>query len=96
VTRRRKAACHAKRFHVVAASACESARLSAEFEARRCFPNGLANSSGVVGRNLMRHGRQQLDWRIFRSSWSMMPAHNHDGVGGMHMYLPWWKFDQQE
>ena len=24
-----------------------------------------------------------------------MPAHNHDGVGGMHMYLPWWKFDRK-
>ena len=24
-----------------------------------------------------------------------MPAHNHDGVGGMHMYMPWWKFDRK-
>ena len=25
-----------------------------------------------------------------------VPPHNHDGVGGMHMYVPWWKFDPQE
>src|SRR5438128_11804679 len=24
-----------------------------------------------------------------------MPPHNHDGVGGMHMYIPWWKFDRK-
>jgi choline dehydrogenase-like flavoprotein len=24
-----------------------------------------------------------------------MPHHNHDGVGGMHMYMPWWKFDRK-
>lgn len=24
-----------------------------------------------------------------------MPPHNHDGVGGMHMYVPWWKFDRK-
>src|SRR5204863_174629 len=24
-----------------------------------------------------------------------MPRHNHDGVGGMHVYIPWWKFDRK-
>jgi len=24
-----------------------------------------------------------------------MPPHNHDGVGGMHMYVPWWKYDRK-
>src|SRR4029077_20772697 len=24
-----------------------------------------------------------------------VPPHNHDGVGGMHMYIPWWKFDRK-
>ena len=36
---------------VVAASACESARLLLNSKSPR-FPNGLANSSGQVGRNL--------------------------------------------
>ena len=21
--------------------------------------------------------------------------HNHDGVGGMHMYMPWWRFGKK-
>ena len=24
-----------------------------------------------------------------------MPPHNHDGTGGMHMYIPWWKYDRK-
>ena len=24
-----------------------------------------------------------------------MPVHNHDGVGGMHMYMPWWRFGKK-
>ncbi len=24
-----------------------------------------------------------------------MPVHNHDGVGGMHLYMPWWRFGQK-
>jgi choline dehydrogenase-like flavoprotein len=24
-----------------------------------------------------------------------VPAHNHDGVGGMHMYMPWWLFGKK-
>ncbi len=42
---------HARAF-IVAASACESARLLLNSKST-LFPDGLANSSGVVGRNLM-------------------------------------------
>jgi choline dehydrogenase-like flavoprotein len=42
---------HAQSF-VVAASTCESARLLLNSRSR-LFPDGLANSSGVVGRNVM-------------------------------------------
>jgi choline dehydrogenase-like flavoprotein len=24
-----------------------------------------------------------------------MPIHNHDGVGGMHLYMPWWRFGKK-
>src|SRR5260370_28045249 len=24
-----------------------------------------------------------------------MPAHNSAGTGGIHMYMPWWKFDRK-
>ena len=31
---------------------------------------------------------------IFRN-WRRMPAHNHDGTGGMHLYMPWWAYDRK-
>src|SRR6201998_3568114 len=77
---------------VVAASACESARLLLNSKSP-AFPNGIANSSGTVGKYLTdsvgssRFGHfPQLE---------KMPPHNHDGTGGMHMYMPWWKFDRK-
>src|ERR1700724_3262080 len=77
---------------VLAASACESARLLLNSKST-LFPDGLANSSGVVGRNLMDTVGSNAGG--YFESLERMPAHNHDGVGGMHMYLPWWKFDRK-
>ena len=82
---------HARAF-IVAASACESARLLLNSRST-FFPDGLANSSGVVGRNLM--DTVGSDGGGYFPQLERMPAHNHDGVGGMHMYLPWWKFDRK-
>jgi choline dehydrogenase-like flavoprotein len=77
---------------VVAASACESARLLLNSKST-LFPNGLANSSGTVGRYLM-DSVGSSGWGRF-PQFEKMPPHNHDGVGGMHMYMPWWKFDRK-
>ena len=82
---------HARAF-IVAASACESARLLLNSKST-LFPDGLANSSGVVGRNLMDSVGSHSGG--YFPQLERMPAHNHDGVGGMHMYLPWWKFDRK-
>ncbi len=82
---------YAKAF-IVAASACESARLLLNSRST-LFPDGLANSSGVVGRNLM--DTVGSDGAGYFPQLERMPAHNHDGVGGMHLYLPWWKFDRK-
>jgi len=82
---------HARAF-IVAASTCESARLLLNSRST-LFPDGLANSSGVVGRNLM--DTVGSDGGGYFPALEKMPAHNHDGVGGMHMYLPWWKFDRK-
>ena len=77
---------------VVAASACESARLLLNSKSN-LFPNGLGNSTGNVGR--------YLTDSVGSDGWGEIPAlekmppHNHDGVGGMHYYIPWWKFDRQ-
>ena len=82
---------HARAF-IVAASACESTRLLLNSKST-LFPDGLANSSGVVGRNLM--DSVGSNGGGYFPQLEKMPAHNHDGVGGMHLYLPWWKFDRK-
>ena len=82
---------HAKAV-MLAASACESARLLLN-SASSLFPDGLANSSGQVGRNLM--DSVGSDGGGFVPRMEKIPPHNHDGVGGMHMYVPWWKFERK-
>src|ERR1700758_5325139 len=82
---------HARAF-IVAASACESTRLLLNSKST-LFPDGLANSSGVVGRNLM--DTVGSDGGGYFPQLEKIPPHNHDGVGGMHMYIPWWKFDRK-
>ncbi len=77
---------------VVAASACESARLLLNSKSS-LFPNGLANSSGTVGRYLT--DSVGSDGSGIVPVLEKMPPHNHDGTGGMHLYIPWWKFDRQ-
>jgi choline dehydrogenase-like flavoprotein len=83
------------RSFIVAASTCESARLLLNSRST-LFPDGLANSSGVVGRNLM---DSVGSWGCgYFPQLEMMPPHNHDGSGGNylpHMYIPWWKFDRK-
>ena len=91
-----KASRSEKRVHakavVVAASACESARLLLNSKSS-LFPDGLANSSGAVGRNLM--DSVGSDGEGYFPQMEKIPPHNHDGVGGMHVYVPWWKYDRQ-
>jgi len=77
---------------VAAGSSCESARLLLNSRSRR-FPLGLANSSSVVGRNLMDSVGSMGAGYV--PALEKMPPHNHDGVGGMHLYIPWWKFDRK-
>jgi choline dehydrogenase-like flavoprotein len=83
------------RSFVVAASTCESARLLLNSRSA-VFPDGLANSSGVVGRNLM---DSVGSWGSgYFPQLENMPPHNHDGSGGNylpHVYIPWWKFDRK-
>jgi len=77
---------------VVAASACESARLLLN-STSTLFPDGLANFSGMVGRNLMDSVGSEGEG--YFPNMEKIPPHNHDGVGGMHVYVPWWKYDRQ-
>ncbi len=72
---------------VLAASACESARLLLNSKSS-AHPNGLANSSGVVGRYITDTTGTSVGG--FIPKMMDQPAHNCDGVGGMHVYMPWW------
>ena len=80
------------RAFVVGASSCESTRLLLNSKSS-LFPDGLANSSGVVGRYLM--DTVGSSGAGYFPQLEKMPPHNHDGVGGMHLYMPWWKFDRK-
>lgn len=72
---------------VLAASACESARLLLNSKSPM-HPNGLANSSGVVGKYL--HDSTGASRSAFVPALMNRKRYNEDGVGGMHMYVPWW------
>ena len=72
---------------VLAASALETSRLLLNSKSSR-FPNGLANSSGTVGKYIT--DTTGTDVGGFIPKMTDHVPHNHDGVGGMHLYMPWW------
>ncbi len=75
---------------VLGASSCESARLLLNSKSTR-FPNGLANSSNAVGRNLT--DSVAVHFRVHVPSLEGIKPHNNDGAGGAHMYCPWWLYE---
>jgi choline dehydrogenase-like flavoprotein len=75
------------RIVVLAASALESARLLFNSRSSR-FPQGLANSSGTVGKYIT--DTTGTDMAGFIPKLVDGIPHNEDGVGGMHLYMPWW------
>lgn len=77
---------------VVAASACESARLLLNSKSSR-HPDGLANSSGAVGRNLTDTVGYSLSGHI--PALEGMLKHNSDGYSGGHLYMPWFGLEQK-
>jgi choline dehydrogenase-like flavoprotein len=72
---------------VLAASACESARLLLNSKSTR-HPNGISNSSDVVGRYLTDSTGGNTSGYIP----ALMDGvrYNADGSGGAHLYSPWW------
>ena len=72
---------------VLAASACESARLMLNSKSS-LFPQGLGNSTGRVGKGLT--DTTGTDVAGFIPALVDHVPHNEDGVGGMHVYMPWW------
>jgi choline dehydrogenase-like flavoprotein len=56
------------------------------------FPNGIANSSGQLGRNFMEH----LDARAegYLPALSFFEPYAGDGIGGSHIIIPWFGYDR--
>jgi choline dehydrogenase-like flavoprotein len=71
---------------VLAASALESARLLLNSKSRQA--QGLANSSGVVGKYIT--DTTGTDVAGFIPAMIDHVPHNEEGVGGGHVYMPWW------
>ncbi|MXZ70094.1 MAG: GMC family oxidoreductase [Acidobacteria bacterium] len=78
---------------VVAASACESARLLLNSKTAE-HRDGVANGSGVVGRYLMDTVGFDISGHV--PALEGMPRYNSDGAGGAHLYMPWWGWETQE
>jgi len=72
---------------ILAASACESARLMLNSKSAR-HENGVGNSSGIVGKYL--HDSTGADMGGIIPELFDRKRYNEDGVGGMHVYTPWW------
>jgi choline dehydrogenase-like flavoprotein len=77
---------------VLAASACESARLLLNSKSPR-HADGLANSSGAVGKYLTDSVGFGMSATV--PALAGMPVHNTDGYGP-HVYIPWWMWDRHK
>jgi choline dehydrogenase-like flavoprotein len=82
----------AARAVVLGASACESVRILLNSKSAM-FPQGLANSSGKLGRYLMDTVGSSVSGQI--PLLENLPPHNEDGASGGHMYAPWWLYGEQ-
>ena len=78
---------------VLAASCCETARILLNSKNSH-FPNGVANSTGLVGRYIMDTVGASVSGYL--PILEDLPPQNEDGVGGMHLYMPWWQYQQQK
>ena len=72
---------------ILAASTCETARILLNSKSSR-YQNGLANDSGVVGKYL--NDSTGASRSAFVPALMDRKRYNEDGVGGMHVFTPWW------
>ena len=78
---------------VVAGGTCETTRLllnSGGVEQ----PGGLANASGELGRNLT--DSTGASFRAYIPGLADRPRYNEDGIGGQHVYIPFWLYKEQQ
>jgi choline dehydrogenase-like flavoprotein len=77
---------------ILAASACESVRILLNSRSAQ-FPNGLANSSGRLGRYLMDTVGSSVSGQI--PLLESLPPLNEDAADGDQVYVPWWLYRDQ-
>lgn len=77
---------------ILAASACESARLLLNSKTDK-YPQGLANSSGQVGKNLMDSTGANIGALV--PALQGRPIYNEDGHTANHLFIPWWGHQAQ-
>lgn len=77
---------------VLAASSGESVRILLNSKSSGAS-EGLANSSGLVGKYIMDTVGSSLSGQI--PAMENLPPHNDDGAGGSHFYSPWWLYQEQ-
>jgi choline dehydrogenase-like flavoprotein len=77
---------------ILAASACESVRILLNSRNAQ-YPNGLANSSGKVGRYLMDTVGSGVSGQI--PLLENLPPLNEDAADGHQLYVPWWLYQEQ-
>jgi choline dehydrogenase-like flavoprotein len=77
---------------VLGASGMETVRLLLNSRSAR-HPQGLANTTGLVGKYIMDTVGASLAGQI--PALENLPPHNEDGAGGLHVYSPWWLYKEQ-
>ncbi len=77
---------------VLAAGSQESVRLLLNSKST-IFPDGLANSSGKVGKYITDSVSSSFSGQI--PALENLPHHNEDGVVGQQAYVPWWLCEDQ-
>jgi choline dehydrogenase-like flavoprotein len=78
---------------VLAASAMESCRILLNSKSE-LFPNGLANSSELIGRNIT--DSPASGWDIQIPALENLAPHNEDGTSEPHVCLSWWIRGKEE
>ena len=77
---------------VLAAGACESARIMLNSKSRH-FRDGIGNDHGQVGKYLMDTVGTRMAGQI--PALESLPPTNDDGIWVMHTYVPWWGYQAQ-
>ena len=77
---------------VMGASACSTARILLNSKSSQ-HPAGLGNSSGTMGHYL--HDSTGTSRAALVPELMNRKVYNEDGVGGMHVYTPWWLNDKK-